>query len=76
MRIGISDLTELRNTISFSEKFRRKITRSGILGEVRKHRRFISRRKGGDLSGKKVIRRFKQNRRKYYYKITLEEGDL
>jgi small subunit ribosomal protein S21 len=46
------------------KRFSRKVVRSGVLGEVRKRRWFVSRNEEHRLEKKKTVRRIQQRRRK------------
>jgi len=45
-------------------RFRKKVTRSGLMGEVRKRRWFVSRSEQRRIDEKKAIRRIKKRERK------------
>ena len=49
-----------------SRRFRKKVARSGIKGEVRKRRWYVSKNKQCRMDKKKAIRRYKQRKEKYF----------
>ena len=46
------------------QRFRKKVTRSGLMSEVRKRRWFVSKNEQRRMDDKKAIRRLKKNARK------------
>jgi len=50
-----------------SMRFRKKVIRSGIFGEVRKRRWYVSKNEQRRMEKKKAIRRFKQQKEKNVY---------
>lgn len=46
------------------KRFRKKVIRSGVLGEKRKRRWFVSKRERRRLEKKKAVRRIKKKRRR------------
>lgn len=50
-----------------TKRFRKKVARSGIKGEVRKRRWYVSKNEQRRIDKKKAIRRFKQRKEKEFY---------
>lgn len=55
------------NQQQLAKRFRKKVVRSGLLGEVRKRRWFVSRSEQRRMDKKKAIRRHIKNQRRRSY---------
>ena len=57
-------LRDGENQQQLTRRFRKKVTRSGLLSEVRKRRWYVSRSEQRRIDKRKAIRRYEKNRKR------------